>query len=191
MADRPNTHMLREWSDTAMGRALRQELEPDAYSTIHAIDALRLALLAAGQDLVEALDERAALATGTRVTVLDDEDDEPFEEGHCGGYFCEVHNLHISCSHPDYDLLVDEHEALHAAEFEQAIEAADEQDATAADQVMAATELRQYLDTVEMTAQADANFAAREAARLVRIVRAGIAAGAAPAMRDAMAGIDQ
>lgn len=182
MADRPNTHMLREWSDTAMGSALRQELEPDAYSTIHAIDALRLALLAAGQELVEALDERAAHATGTRVMVLDDEDDEP-PVGHCGGYFCRAHNLHISCSHPDYDLLVDEHEALHARED---AERAEEQDATAVDQIMAATELRQYLDTVE-NALHDPDFAAEHAARrLARVVRAGIAAGAAPALLHAL-----
>lgn len=185
MADRPNTHMLREWSDTAMGRALHQELEPDAYSTIHAIDALRLALLAAGQDLVEALDERAALASVTQVPGLwsmydgdVENDDEPLV-GHCGGYFCEVHNLHISCGDPDYDLLVEEHEARHA----------EVQDATAVDQIMAATELRQYLDTVERALQDD-NFAAGEATkRLIGVVRAGITAGAALPMRAALVGI--
>lgn len=177
-------------SATAMRRAM--ESEDPTFAVVSAIDSLRIALLAAERDLVEALDERAALANGTRVVVVDDEadDDEPCDGncGHCGGYFCEVHDLHISCSHPDYDLLVDEHEAMHARED---AERAEEQDAAAVDQVMAASELRQYLDTVEMTAQADANFAAREAARLVRIVRAGIAAGAAPAMRDAMVGSDQ
>lgn len=185
MADRDplDAATLLEMSDARMHWAL----DPvNTHPLIDAIDSLRLALISAERDLVAALDERAALATGTRVTVLDDEDDEPFEEGHCGGYFCRAHNLHISCSHPDYDLLVDEHEALHAAEFEQAIEAAEEQDATAADQVMAATELRQYLDTVE-NALHDPDFAAEHAARrLARVVRAGIAAGAAPALLHAL-----
>lgn len=164
-------------SATAMRRAM--ESEDPTFAVVSAIDSLRIALLAAERDLVEALDERAALANGTRVVVVDDEadDDEPCEGncGHCGGYFCEVHDLHISCSHPDYDLLVDEHEAMHARED---AERAEEQDAAAADQVMAATQVRAYLDTVSY----DLPIAVSE------MVRAGIAAGAAPAMRDALIG---
>lgn len=165
-------------SATAMRRAM--ESEDPTFAVVSAIESLRIALLAAERDLVEALDERAALANGTRVVVVDDkaDDDEPCEGncGHCGGYFCEVHDIHISCSHPDYDLLVDEHEAMHA----------EEQDEAAAGQVMAATEIRQYLDTVE-TALQDPKFAAADATRrLIRVVRAGIAAGAAPATLIAM-----
>jgi hypothetical protein len=64
-------------------------------------------------DTARHLDERATLANGTRVVVLEDEDDdEPFE-GHCGGYSARSTPPHLSAT--DYDL-VDEHEALHARE---------------------------------------------------------------------------
>lgn len=182
-------------SATTMRRAM--ESEDPTFAIVSAIDSLRIALLATERDLVAALDERAALATGTRVTVLDDEDDEPFEEGHCGGYFCEVHNLHISCSHPDYDLLVDEHEALHSAEFEQAIEAAEEQDATAADQVVAvAGDLGQVLADLRRVVQdCGTSLSWVDVDHLIHMVMGGIRAGAAPAMlaawQESDAGSDQ
>ena len=196
MADRDplDAATLLEMSDARMHWALNLD---NTHPLIDAIDSLRLALIATERDLVAALDDRAALATGTRVTVLDDEDDEPFEEGHCGGYFCEVHNLHISCSHPDYDLLVEEHEALHSAEFEQAIEAAEEQDALAADQVMAATEIREYLSKISSYVVQDCGTSLSwvDVDHLIHMVLGGIRAGAAPAMlaawQESDAGSDQ
>lgn len=182
-------------SATSMRRAM--ESEDPTFAIVSAIDSLRIALLAASRDLADTLDDRAALTNGTRVVVLDDEDDhEPFE-GHCGGYFCAVHNLHISCSHPDYDLLVDEHEAMHATEFVEAIEAAEEQDATAADQVVAATEIREYLSKISGYVVQDCGTSLSwvDVDHLIHMVMGGIRAGAAPAMlaawQESDAGSDQ
>lgn len=115
MADRtPDTNQLRKWSDTSMGYALRQDLEPNAYSTVHAIDALRLAVLAAATDLVDALNERAALAAGTRVSVVDDEDDD-LTMATASGYHCVECDFHVLVDDPDYDARAEAHDAFHDA----------------------------------------------------------------------------
>ena len=57
-------------SATSMRRAM--ESEDPTFAIVSAIDSLRIALLAASRDLADTLDDRAALANGTRVVVLDD-----------------------------------------------------------------------------------------------------------------------
>jgi len=178
MTTETHHNALRQQSDTSMGRALRAELETDAYATVHAIDALRLAVLAASTDLVDALaDLRDALAD-LRDALADLRDaragtDEAaqFMDGHCGG--ASARSTTSTSRAPREDA-----------------EKAEEQDAAAVEQVMAATKIRQFLaDIADYPTRTDVGW--MNVAPLIAMAHAAVAAGAGPAMLAAWRESDQ
>ena len=171
MTTETHHNALRQQSDTSMGRALRAELETDAYATVHAIDALRLAVLAASTDLVDALaDLRDALADLRDARAGTDEAAQ-FMDGHCGG--ASARSTTSTSRAPREDA-----------------EKAEEQDAAAVEQVMAATKIRQFLaDIADYPTRTDVGW--MNVAPLIAMAHAAVAAGAGPAMLAAWRESDQ